>query len=87
MTRWSFHTPEGFVDTMPERCLAKRDLEGRLRRLFHSTAIGSRNAGHGVHGCLYLWQALPPQNSQIKPSKGGFWLPGLTEPTGCTQRP
>jgi len=34
MGQWQFHTPDGVADILPDECLAKRELEDRLRGLF-----------------------------------------------------
>lgn len=34
MNKWNFHLPEGFTDTMPAQCAAKRSMEQCLRELF-----------------------------------------------------
>ncbi|MGI6545288.1 MAG: ATP phosphoribosyltransferase regulatory subunit [Fastidiosipilaceae bacterium] len=36
MTKWHFHTPEGFIDIMPSPCASKRRMEQKLRELFGS---------------------------------------------------
>lgn len=72
MAQWSYHTPDGFSDWLPDLCFEKRALEDRLRSLFRLAAyrevqtpgfefIDVYAAGDGFASPEALFKTFDPQ--------------------------